>query len=306
MIKNNYTIFVSPPKAGKTRNFSFRKSTLYILIFLLFLFIIGDFIAIVKYRESAKLNNENIRLKTEKSKLEEVAQIVDEIKKEESFIRDFLGLEKSGSNMGGLGLGGIGPRFIDTSRIIPLEINTSLLHKEINHCVSLIEKALCLKKDLQELKGELIDRKSDWDTKPTIMPLKADEYWISSGFGWRKSPFTGLREFHRGLDISGKRGTPIIAPADGTVISAGKDLHFGKFVKIKHSTKFTTLYGHMLRYEVKKGQKVKRGDIIGLMGNTGISTGYHLHYTVIKDTVSVNPCNHILNPNNSGTMMALR
>ena len=75
MIKNNYTIFVSPPKAGKTRNFSFRKSTLYILIFLLFLFIIGDFIAIVKYRESAKLNNENIRLKTEKSKLEEVAQI---------------------------------------------------------------------------------------------------------------------------------------------------------------------------------------------------------------------------------------
>lgn len=306
MIKNNYTIFVSPPNAGKTRNFSFRKSTLYILIFLLFLFIIGDFIAILKYRESANLKNENIQLKTEKEELEKIVQVVDEIKEEESFIRDFLGLEKSDSNMGGLGLGGIGPSFTDTSHSIPLEINTLLLHKEINQCVSLIEKALCLKKDLQELKGELIDRKSEWDTRPTIMPVKTDEYWISSGFGWRKSPFTGLREFHRGLDISGKRGTPIIAPADGTVISAGKDLHFGKFVKIKHNNKFTTLYGHLLQYEVKKGQKVKRGDIIGLMGNTGMSTGYHLHYTVIKDTVSVNPCNHILNPNNSGTMMALR
>ena len=306
MIKDNYTIFVSPPKAGKTRNFSFRKRTLYFLTFLLFLFVIGDFIAILKYRESAKLKNENIQLKTEKEELEEVAQIVDEIKKEDSFIRDFLGLEESGSNMGGLGLGGVDPNFIDNSYTIPLDIDTSLFQKDINPGVSLIERARNLKKDLQELRGALIDRKSEWDTRPTILPVKTDEYWISSAFGWRKSPFTGLREFHRGLDISAKRGTPIIAPADGTVLLASKDLHFGKFVKIKHNNKFTTLYGHLLQYEVKKGQKVKRGDIIGLMGNTGMSTGYHLHYTVIKDTVSVNPCNHILNLNNSGSMMVLR
>jgi murein DD-endopeptidase MepM/ murein hydrolase activator NlpD len=306
MIKDTYTIFVSPPKTGKTRHLSFRKRTFYILIFLLFLFIIGDCIAILKYRESVILKKENTELKAEKEELEEVAQIVDEIKKEEVFIRDFLGLEKSGSNMGGLGLGGIDLNFIDTSYTIPLDAETIVSREDSNNKVSFIEKALRLKKDLQELVDELIDRKGEWDTRPTVMPVKNDKYWISSGFGWRKSPFTGLREFHRGLDISGKRGTPIIAPADGTVIATGKDLHFGKFIKIKHNDKFTTLYGHLLQCKVKKGQKVKRGDIIGLMGNSGMSTGYHLHYAVQKDNVSVNPRNNILNFHTSDTMMALR
>lgn len=306
MIKNNYTIFITPPRAGKTRNLSFRKRTFYILIFSLLLFIIGDFIAILKYRESVHLKNENTQLKTEKEELEKIVQIVDEIEKEEAFIRDFLGLEKSSSNMGGLGLGGIDPKFIDMSYTTPLENNAFVSHQESEHEVSLIEKALYLKKDLQELVGELIDRKSEWDTKPTIMPVKTDEYWIASGFGWRKSPFTGLREFHQGLDISAKRGTPIIAPADGKVISVGKDLYLGRFIKIKHNDKFTTLYGHLLQHKIKKGQDVKRGDTIGLMGNTGRSTGYHLHYEVRKDTVSVNARNHILNLHSSNTMMALR
>ena len=303
MLKNYYTVFISPPNAGKTRQLSIRKRTLYFLIFLLFLFVIGDYIAILKYRESANLKKENTHLKTEKERLEKVAQIVDELKKAETFIRDFLGLQKSGSSMGGLGLGEIDPNFIDTSYTNPLDTDTTASYKNTDHEVPLIKEALFLKGDLQELIDELIDRKSEWDTRPTIMPVKADEYWISSGFGWRKSPFTGLREFHRGLDISARRGTPILAPADGTVISAGKDLHLGRFVKIKHNSKFTTLYGHMLQVDVKKEQDVKRGDIIGLMGNTGMSTGYHLHYEVRKDNVSINPRNHILN---SSTMMAMR
>ena len=303
MFKNCYTIFISPPKAGKTKQLSISKGTFYLLVFLLFLFIVGDGIAILKYCESTNLKKENTHLKTEKEKLEEVAQIVGELKKAETFIRDFLGLKKSGSGMGGLGLRGVDPNFIDTSSTISLNADTAFPCKAGEHKVSLTENALLLKRDLQELIDELNDRKSEWDTRPTIMPVKADEYWISSGFGWRKSPFTGLREFHRGLDISARRGTPIIAPADGIVITAGKDLHLGRFVKIKHNDKFTTLYGHMLEHKVEKGQEVKRGDLIGLMGNTGMSTGYHLHYEVRKDSVSINPRNHILNSN---TMMAMR
>ena len=303
MIKNKYTIFISPPNAGKTRHFTFRKRTLYIIIFLFLLFIIGDYIAILKCRESVTLKNENTKLKAEKEELGKVAQVVDEIEKNESFIRDFLGLEKSGSNMGGLGLGGVDPNFIDTSYTIPLDIDSTVSHKNSEHKGSLVEKALLLKKDLQELIDELIDRKSECDTRPTIMPVKTDEYWISSGFGWRKGPFTGLREFHRGLDISARRGTPIIAAADGIVISAGKRYHIGKFIEIKHNDKYTTLYGHLLQHKVKKGQKVKRNDIIGLMGSTGMSTGYHLHYEVRKDSVSINPCNYILN---SSAIMAMR
>jgi len=276
MINNYYTVFISPPKPGKTKRFSFRKSTFYILIFLLFFFIVGNYIAIVKCLESITLKNENTKLKAEREELGKIAQIVDEIEKNESFIRDFLGLKESGSSMGGLG--------------------------NSERKKSLTEKALCLKKDLQELIDELIDRKSEWDTRPTIMPVKTDAYWISSGFGWRESPFTGLREFHRGLDISAMRGTPIIAPADGIVISASKRYHIGKFIEIKHNDKYSTLYGHLLQHKVEKGQKVKRGDIIGLMGTTGMSTGYHLHYEVRKDSVSINPCNYILD---SSAIMAM-
>jgi murein DD-endopeptidase MepM/ murein hydrolase activator NlpD len=303
MFKNCYTIFISPPKAGKTKHLSISKGTFYLLIFFLFLFIIGDGIAILKFCESKNLKKENTHLRTEKERLEKVAQIVGELKKAESFIRNFLGLEKSGSSMGGLGLEEIDPNFIDTSSTISLYTDTKFPHNNGEHEASLTENALLLKRDLQELIDELNDRKSEWDTRPTVMPVKADEYWISSGFGWRKSPFTGLREFHRGLDISARRGTPIIAPADGIVITAGKDLHLGRFIKIKHNDTFTTLYGHMLEHKVKKGQAVERGDLIGLMGNTGMSTGYHLHYEVRKDSVSVNPRNYILN---SKTMMAMR
>jgi len=307
MIKNNYTIFITPPKAGKTRHFFFSKKNLYILVFLLLLFIIGDYIAIVKYRESVKLKKENTTLKAEKEELGKVAKIVDEIENEESFVRNFLGLETSGSNMGGLGLGGTNLNFIDApSRVPPDSGITHVSNKDCAQKRSLIKRALCLKRDLQELTDELLDRKGEWDTTPTIMPVKSNEYWISSAFGWRKNPFTGLREFHSSLDISAKRGTPIIAPADGTVISIGKGLHIGEFVKVRHNDKFNTLYGHLLQHDVKEGQKVKRGDLLGLMGNTGRSTGNHLHYEVRKDKVSVNPRNHILNLNSPDSVMAMR
>ena len=305
MIKNCYTIFITPPKTGKTKQFPIYKGTFYILIFLFCIFIIGDCIAILKYCESVKLKKENILLKAEKEKLKKVAKIVDELKKDESFIRHFLGLEKSGSHAGSLGMGGVDPNFIDSSCIITRATDNKVSYEDSEYKVLPIEEALLLKRNLQELIDELIDRKGEWDTKPAIMPVKTDDYWISSGFGWRKSPFTGLRVLHRGLDISARRGTPIIAPADGKVITAGKDLYLGKFIKIKHNDKFTTLYGHLLQREVKKGQKVKRGDTIGLMGNTGLSTGYHLHYEVRKDKVHVNPRNYILNFNTSNTMIAM-
>jgi len=306
MFKDHYTIFITPPKGRKTRQFSFLKSTFYILVLFLFILIIGNCIAISVYIESAHLKEENAKLKTEKKELEKVARIVNEIEKEESFIRDFFGIEKSGSNMGCLGLGGVNPNSIDTSYTIPQDTGVTVSHNNNKQQIPLIEKALFLRKDLQKLKEELIDRKSEWDTKPTIMPIKTDEYWISSGFGWRKSPFTDLREFHSGLDISAKQGTLIIAPADGKVISVGKDRYTGKFIKIKHNDRFITIYGHLQQHKVKEGQKVKRGDIIGLMGNTGMSTGYHLHYEIIKDGESVNPFNHILNLNTANDPLAMR
>ena len=306
MLKNYYTIFISSPQAGKSRQISCHKSMFYIALFFLLLFLVGDGIAIYKYFESAYLQKENSTLKTENEKLEGLSSIVDEIEKKESFIRDFLGLEKSSSSMGGLGQGGTDSYFTDRSLSFPRDLTTLVTPQSFQHNQSPKAKALCLKKNLEGIVDELIDRKSEWDTKPTLLPVETDEYWISSGYGWRKSPFTGRREFHSGLDIASRRGTPVIAPADGKVISIGKDRYLGKFLKISHRDNLITLYGHLLEHKVKKGEKVKRGTVIALMGNTGLSTGHHLHYGVQVDKKSVNPNHYILNTPASQTVLAKR
>lgn len=127
---------------------------------------------------------------------------------------------------------------------------------------------------------------------PSIWPTKG---WVTSSFGNRISPFTGQKDFHQGLDISGKIGTPIYAPADGKIVFQGEDGGYGKSIRIKHGSGISTRYAHLHRYAVKQGQQVKRGDIIAYMGNSGRSTGPHLHYEISLNGVNVNPMRYILN-----------
>jgi murein DD-endopeptidase MepM/ murein hydrolase activator NlpD len=127
---------------------------------------------------------------------------------------------------------------------------------------------------------------------PSIWPTKG---WLASGFGYRISPFTGLREFHKGLDISSREGTRVIAPADGIVTFTGKNGLYGNMIKIDHGHGIVTRYGHLEKILKKRGEAVKRGDVIGLMGNTGRSTGPHLHYEVFLNGLPVNPKKYILN-----------
>ena len=126
---------------------------------------------------------------------------------------------------------------------------------------------------------------------PSIAPTHG---WITSTFGYRISPYTGEREFHKGLDIAGRMGTPIFAAADGEVIYATQKKALGYAVKIRHGYGVETVYGHMQETLVKQGDIVKRGQEIGLMGSTGRSTGPHVHYAVLVNGKGVNPKNYIL------------
>ena len=119
--------------------------------------------------------------------------------------------------------------------------------------------------------------------------------WFTSRFAWRTNPFTGRKEFHQGLDIAGARETPIIAPADGQVIVLRKDRFLGNSLLVKHNNTYSTLYGHLLRYNVKKWENVERGQVIAYMGSTGRSTGYHVHYEIRKGGKKVDPFYFILN-----------
>lgn len=117
---------------------------------------------------------------------------------------------------------------------------------------------------------------------------------LTDGYGTRKDPITGRRAFHRGLDISARRGTPVYAPADGVVVFTGRNGGLGKTIRISHGFGFTTLYGHLHEIGVEPGDEIHRGDQIGTVGNTGRSTGPHLHYEVHEDGRSVDPLYYIL------------
>ena len=121
---------------------------------------------------------------------------------------------------------------------------------------------------------------------PSIWPIHG---WLSAGFGVRPDPFTGERDFHPGLDISADRGTPILATAEGTVELAAPSGDYGNLVVVNHGYGLVTRYGHLSRFAVWVGRKVKRGDILGYVGATGRATGPHLHYEVLANGKLMNP-----------------
>ncbi len=126
---------------------------------------------------------------------------------------------------------------------------------------------------------------------PTLAPVKG---LITDGFGRRNDPFTGRPAHHRGLDISARRGTPVRAPADGIVVFTGRNGGLGKTVRISHDFGFTTVYGHLDAISVTPGDEIHRGQEIGLLGNSGRSTGPHLHYEVHENGIAKNPLYFIL------------
>lgn len=150
---------------------------------------------------------------------------------------------------------------------------------------SWIEQQLDLVDRKLSEKGEILA------STPTMAPAVGV---LTDGFGTRNDPITGRRAFHRGLDISARRGTPIYAPADGVVVFAGRNGGLGKTIRISHGFGFTTLYGHLHEMNVGLGDQVHRGDHIGAIGNTGRSTGSHLHYEVHEDGKAKDPLYFIL------------
>ena len=146
-------------------------------------------------------------------------------------------------------------------------------------------------KATKQLLAEAEKRSARWGSTPSIWPVKG---WVTSGFGVRVSPFTGRPALHDGLDIGAPRNTPVRAPADGRVTTVGFNSKLGNIVRLDHGYGIQTLYGHMAKYLVKNGQRVKRGDVIGLVGSTGLSTGPHLHYMVKVKGRAVNPNQYIL------------
>lgn len=126
---------------------------------------------------------------------------------------------------------------------------------------------------------------------PSVWPARG---YLSAHFGNRRDPFTGQPDFHPGIDISTPRGTSVQAPADGVVVSTGVRGGYGNAIVVDHGFGIISRYGHLDRFNVKPGQKVRRGDVIGFVGSTGRSTAPHLHYEVWVNDQAQNPIQYIL------------
>jgi murein DD-endopeptidase MepM/ murein hydrolase activator NlpD len=144
---------------------------------------------------------------------------------------------------------------------------------------------------LSEVEKALARRDEVWAATPSIAPAMG---LMTDGFGGRPDPVTGRHALHRGLDISARRGSPVVAPADGVVVFTGLSGGLGKTIRIAHGLGYTTVYGHLDTIQVEPGEEVRRGAKIGTLGNSGRSTGPHLHYEVHVDGEAVNPLYYIL------------
>lgn len=229
--------------------------------------------------------------------MRKIEKRVDKMCAEERIIRSFVGYEPGGGSEPAerMGMGGYPPQDKKSAGHGQDDINAQAAIADMDSEKPLYLRVCDLQKNLRGLTAFIAKKNKKLNYLPSIMPVKTSELWITSNFGWRKSPFTGMRDWHNGLDIAAKRGTPIVAAADGTVVRAEFDRYLGNVVTVRHEGRFKTSYGHMLKIKVEMGQKVKRGQTLGLMGSTGLSTGTHLHYIVNDDGKDVNPYDYILN-----------
>jgi len=138
-------------------------------------------------------------------------------------------------------------------------------------------------------------KKSIMEAMPSIMPISPDERLVGSGYGMRKHPIHKIRQMHGGVDFIAKKGTFVRATADGVVEEAKGRNGYGIMVKIQHGEGYETIYAHLSSILVTEGDSIKKGDVLGLVGSTGLSTGPHLHYEVIKNGKMVDPINYFYN-----------
>ena len=226
-----------------------------------------------------QLEQENSRLRSERdtfeSALSKVSRQMDTFEAQATRLASELSVEDLPTLQpsGGGSPGNVPNRFWFDNEVSGLQSRTESLHDSF-----------------VELDMAFQERRNQLAATPNVMPV---EGWFSHGFGWRKDPFTGRREFHRGIDIVAPVNTGVQASADGVVVRSSRSPDLGNVLEIAHGYGFLTRYAHLNGFLVGRGDRVKRGELIGRVGSTGRSTGPHLHYEVFRDGRRVNPWKHL-------------
>jgi len=225
------------------------------------------------------------------AKIEDLERQLSKLKDFDRKIRIIANLERGQETTSLLGMGGPSPS--DIREKLKSERNDQALVQQMRADIERLQsEAITEEVSLSEIEKNLQTKKEMLIRTPSLWPAMG---WVTSGFGFRTNPFTGLTQMHEGMDISNRVGTVVVAPADGIVSDIGNDLVVGKIMVLSHGFGMTSRYAHLSKVLVKIGQKVKRGDKIAEVGMTGKTTGPHLHYEVRLNGIPVNPMRYILN-----------
>ncbi len=294
---DKYNFQIIPPHSGKIKQLRIEGSRLRWLIFAVgaFLFInitllVVNFVFLSDVSKSHELSNTNEKLSAQLDDIsrhaDSLAFLIGEINILQQDVRGFADLPPLSEAEFSYGIGGPELNYLDPDKPIILARAKDIGRK----LDSLLVAAKAENKALVEA-GEHFEKKASIFSKtPSIWPMRG---YVSSGFGKRLDPFTGVWKMHEGIDICARKGTPIRATANGRVRFSGWYHGYGKMVRINH-TYYETRYGHLDDIKVRPGQQVKRGDIIGTCGNSGRTTGVHLHYEVRLSGKPVDPKKYIL------------
>jgi murein DD-endopeptidase MepM/ murein hydrolase activator NlpD len=294
MKEKHTSIIIIPHKKGKHRTLSLSRRTFKILRVTLLLVCVMVVLLLFDYFSMRGLRQKYNELQVENAQQKKiVAEYKESIDELESTVQDFEDYRQKLNVMAGLkseetineepGLGGPG---VDQESALSDHVQDLARLQEIN------QQAEGIQDNLLTLSKFFEDQTIILAQTPSIMPTQG--YWASP-FGTRTDPFTGKKAFHPGVDIATQYGNPVMATADGIVLTTKTEKIGGKTIKISHpQTGYVTVYCHLSKFMVKSGQSVKRGETIGLVGRTGRARGPHVHYEVRRDGKRLNPWRFIL------------
>jgi murein DD-endopeptidase MepM/ murein hydrolase activator NlpD len=206
-------------------------------------------------------------------------------------VREMVDMAPNAAAEDPFGIGGSSPADLNPF-LDPDARHTEMLRKMHEQVARLSRETDLQQEDFSTLMGALENQRNLLTRTPSIYPVKGE---LSSGFGTRRSPFTGEFEFHKGIDISAASGTEVIAPADGRISMAQYEGSYGKLMVIDHGYGVVTRLAHLSVFLKDAGEPVKRGEAVALVGNTGRSTGPHLHFEVNLNGIPVDPQDYLMN-----------
>ncbi len=275
-----------------------RKTFAYISLFLLAAFLFSFIIIFIGnlYFESPKekalkreLENAKLQFELLNKKMDEAEAVLANVAdRDNNIYRIYFEANPIPEEQRKAGFGGI-------NRYKNLEgFDNSELIIETNKRLDILQKQIVVQsKSLDEITVLAAEKEKLLTAIPAIQPVSNEDLTrMASGYGMRSDPFTKVRKMHWGMDFTAPRGTPVYATGDGIVKRADAGSSgYGKHIRIDHGFGYMSLYAHLYKYNVKRNQKVKRGDLIGFVGSTGRSEAPHLHYEIWKDGTRINPIN---------------